>query len=156
MIINLYSDYTVVRAICRDRSCTYQLHTSISQLYSGKLVRVSSMSALFVNRQHYQVSISSFKNSSTASTFSPSPSQSRFCCAVTMPFLAQKHFPIPTKDIASWVFDEEKYDWDRPVSLHVPRILYRAHLLISVRYLLTHQHPRILSLHDKLESSSGN
>jgi 4-coumarate--CoA ligase len=32
-----------------------------------------------------------------------------------MPFLAQEHFPIPTKDISSWTFDDLKYDWDLPI-----------------------------------------
>lgn len=32
-----------------------------------------------------------------------------------MPFLAQEHFPIPTKDISSWTFDELSYDWDDPI-----------------------------------------
>jgi acyl-CoA synthetase (AMP-forming)/AMP-acid ligase II len=32
-----------------------------------------------------------------------------------MPFLAQEHFPIPTKDISSWTFDEVRHDWDEPI-----------------------------------------
>lgn len=32
-----------------------------------------------------------------------------------MPFLATEHFPISTKDINSWSFDEFKYDWDDPI-----------------------------------------
>lgn len=33
-----------------------------------------------------------------------------------MPFLAQEHLPISNKDILSWIFDEPKYDLDKPVS----------------------------------------
>lgn len=33
-----------------------------------------------------------------------------------MPFLAQKHLPISNKDVLSWIFDEPKYDLDKPVS----------------------------------------
>ncbi|KAF2718043.1 AMP-binding enzyme [Polychaeton citri CBS 116435] len=32
-----------------------------------------------------------------------------------MPFLAEETYPIPTKDIASWTFDEISYDWDKPI-----------------------------------------
>ncbi|TKA82652.1 hypothetical protein B0A55_00743 [Friedmanniomyces simplex] len=32
-----------------------------------------------------------------------------------MPFLATEHFPIPTKDILSWTFDNYKHDWDEPI-----------------------------------------
>lgn len=32
-----------------------------------------------------------------------------------MPFLAKEHFPISTKDLSSWTFDELKYDWDDPI-----------------------------------------
>ena len=34
-----------------------------------------------------------------------------------MPFLAEEHFPIPTKDILSWYFDDISYDQDQPVSV---------------------------------------
>jgi hypothetical protein len=33
-----------------------------------------------------------------------------------MPFLAQKHLRVPTKDLLSWMFDEQNYDRDMPVS----------------------------------------
>lgn len=33
-----------------------------------------------------------------------------------MPFLAETTVPIPTQDILSWIFDEPKYDLDKPVS----------------------------------------
>lgn len=32
-----------------------------------------------------------------------------------MPFLAEKHIPIPSKDLLSWMFDEQKFDQDKPV-----------------------------------------
>ncbi|KAK6384286.1 hypothetical protein LTR65_009660 [Meristemomyces frigidus] len=32
-----------------------------------------------------------------------------------MPFLAEQHYPIPTKDILSWTFDDYKHDWDEPI-----------------------------------------
>ncbi|EMC98908.1 hypothetical protein BAUCODRAFT_84795 [Baudoinia panamericana UAMH 10762] len=32
-----------------------------------------------------------------------------------MPFLAQEHYPISTKDILSWTFDDYKHDWDAPI-----------------------------------------
>ncbi|KAK0937690.1 hypothetical protein LTR29_010690 [Friedmanniomyces endolithicus] len=32
-----------------------------------------------------------------------------------MPFLATEHFPIPTKDILSWTFDDYKHVWDEPI-----------------------------------------
>ena len=32
-----------------------------------------------------------------------------------MPFLAQQHVPISNKDILSWIFDDQKYDADKPV-----------------------------------------
>lgn len=34
-----------------------------------------------------------------------------------MPFLAERHLPIPETDILSWIFDgiEERYDFDRSV-----------------------------------------
>ncbi|KAK5745024.1 hypothetical protein LTR17_001775 [Elasticomyces elasticus] len=32
-----------------------------------------------------------------------------------MPFLATEHFPIPTKDILSWTFDDYRHDWDEPI-----------------------------------------
>jgi hypothetical protein len=32
-----------------------------------------------------------------------------------MPFLAEEHVPIPTKDLLSWAFDDLSYDWDEPV-----------------------------------------
>ncbi|OAL20333.1 hypothetical protein AYO22_09045 [Fonsecaea multimorphosa] len=32
-----------------------------------------------------------------------------------MPFLAQKRVPIPNKDILSWMFDEPKFDQEKPV-----------------------------------------
>lgn len=32
-----------------------------------------------------------------------------------MPFLAQEHVNIPTKDLLSWMFDEPQYDLDKPV-----------------------------------------
>lgn len=34
-----------------------------------------------------------------------------------MPFLAQEHFDIPTKDLLSWMFDDLKYDWDTAIYL---------------------------------------
>lgn len=33
-----------------------------------------------------------------------------------MPFLAEKHVPIPNKDLLSWMYDEPKFDQDKPVS----------------------------------------
>lgn len=32
-----------------------------------------------------------------------------------MPFLAKEHYPVPTKDLLSWTFDDLSYDWDDPV-----------------------------------------
>ncbi|KEF58960.1 uncharacterized protein A1O9_03803 [Exophiala aquamarina CBS 119918] len=32
-----------------------------------------------------------------------------------MPFLAERTFPIPNKDILSWIFDEQKFDVDKPI-----------------------------------------
>jgi long-subunit acyl-CoA synthetase (AMP-forming) len=32
-----------------------------------------------------------------------------------MPFLAAEHLPIPTKDLLSWMFDDIKYDIDKPL-----------------------------------------
>ncbi|KAH6671219.1 4-coumarate-CoA ligase-like protein [Halenospora varia] len=32
-------------------------------------------------------------------------------------FAAEKHVPIPTKDIASWIFDDPQYDQDMPIYL---------------------------------------
>jgi hypothetical protein len=32
-----------------------------------------------------------------------------------MPFLAEKHVPIPNKDLLSWMFDEPQFDQDKPV-----------------------------------------
>ncbi|KAK4943427.1 hypothetical protein LTR10_016918 [Elasticomyces elasticus] len=32
-----------------------------------------------------------------------------------MPFLAEKRVPIPNKDILSWMFDERKFDQDKPL-----------------------------------------
>jgi len=32
-----------------------------------------------------------------------------------MPFLAESHYPVPTKDIASWTFDNYTHDWDDPL-----------------------------------------
>ena len=32
-----------------------------------------------------------------------------------MPFLAQEHLDIPTKDILSWYFDDPKLDQDEPI-----------------------------------------
>lgn len=31
-------------------------------------------------------------------------------------FAAEKTFPIPNKDITSWIFDDPAYDGDEPVS----------------------------------------
>jgi hypothetical protein len=31
-------------------------------------------------------------------------------------FPAEKHVPIPTKDLLSWTFDEPRFDRDEPVS----------------------------------------
>jgi len=36
-----------------------------------------------------------------------------------MPFLAQEHIGIPNKDLLSWMFDEQVYDADKPVSYSV-------------------------------------
>lgn len=33
-----------------------------------------------------------------------------------MPFLATEHIEIPNKDLLSWMFDDQKYDQDKPVS----------------------------------------
>jgi hypothetical protein len=33
-------------------------------------------------------------------------------------FAAEKTFPIPTEDLASWIFDDPKYDQDEPVSFN--------------------------------------
>ncbi|PSN69630.1 4-coumarate-CoA ligase-like protein [Corynespora cassiicola Philippines] len=32
-----------------------------------------------------------------------------------MPFLAEEHIDIPNKDILSWIFDDQKYDQDKPI-----------------------------------------
>jgi 4-coumarate--CoA ligase len=32
-----------------------------------------------------------------------------------MPFLAEKTFPIPNRDLLSWIFDEQQFDIDTPV-----------------------------------------
>ena len=32
-----------------------------------------------------------------------------------MPFLAKQHVQVPTKDLLSWIFDDIKYDWDKPM-----------------------------------------
>jgi 4-coumarate--CoA ligase len=32
-----------------------------------------------------------------------------------MPFLAQEKQHIPTKDLISWIFDDQTYDQDKPV-----------------------------------------
>lgn len=34
-----------------------------------------------------------------------------------MPFLAQEHVSIPNKDILSWIFDDQSFDLDKPVSI---------------------------------------
>lgn len=33
-----------------------------------------------------------------------------------MPFLAEEHISIPNQDLLSWMFDEQTYDQDAPVS----------------------------------------
>lgn len=33
-----------------------------------------------------------------------------------MPFLAQEHISVPNKDLLSLMFDDQKYDPDKPVS----------------------------------------
>ena len=42
-----------------------------------------------------------------------------------MPFLAEKHVDIPTKDILSWSFDELLYDEAKPVSAEPHHLAYR-------------------------------
>lgn len=32
-------------------------------------------------------------------------------------FKAEKNIPIPTKDILSWIFDDQRYDQNKPVSI---------------------------------------
>ena len=32
-----------------------------------------------------------------------------------MPFLAKEHLPLPNKDLLSWIFDDIKYDWEKPL-----------------------------------------
>lgn len=32
-----------------------------------------------------------------------------------MPFLAEQHYPVPTKDLLSWTFDNYQHDWDEPI-----------------------------------------
>ncbi|KAK3110826.1 hypothetical protein LTR53_014491 [Teratosphaeriaceae sp. CCFEE 6253] len=32
-----------------------------------------------------------------------------------MPFLATEHYPIPTKDLLSWTFDDYRHSWDEPI-----------------------------------------
>jgi 4-coumarate--CoA ligase len=34
------------------------------------------------------------------------------------PFLADEHIDIPNKDLLSWMFDEQKYDVDKPVRMY--------------------------------------
>jgi 4-coumarate--CoA ligase len=33
-----------------------------------------------------------------------------------MPFLAKEHISVPNKDLLSWMFDDQTYDKDAPVS----------------------------------------
>jgi hypothetical protein len=50
-----------------------------------------------------------------------------------MPFLAQEQIPIPSKDLLSWMFDEQKYDADKPVSTIVYETVGLAYTLRHIR-----------------------
>lgn len=50
-----------------------------------------------------------------------------------MPFLAQKHLPIPNKDLLSWMFDDPKYDLDQPVSTSTSKVLPSGNAKVRVR-----------------------
>jgi hypothetical protein len=41
-------------------------------------------------------------------------------------FAAEKHLPIPTKDLLSWTFDDPRYDQDEAVS---PEVSYAKTML---------------------------
>jgi hypothetical protein len=43
------------------------------------------------------------------------PGQTAQVSKAIMPFLAEKTFPIPNKDLLSWIFDEQQFDIDTPV-----------------------------------------
>ncbi|KAK3676144.1 hypothetical protein LTR78_003894 [Recurvomyces mirabilis] len=61
-----------------------------------------------------------------------------------MPFLAQEHFPVPTKDIPSWTFDNIKYDQDEPIYIDA---LNPKKNSVSARQAKQYVHRLVAGLH---------
>jgi len=68
-------------------------------------------------------------------------------------FAAEKTFPIPTKDLASWIFDDPKYDQDEPVSFVGYTMPHNIKCIVTNIFLDVHRCQRPIEVY-LLEPSS--